>query len=203
VDRERPTPVYASLDAPADHVLGEDDALVSLPTRTPMVFTPDGRSLVIQAARAGKPQLFLRSLDRPDARPIAGTDDARVPFVSPDGTWVGFWSANEIRKVPMAGGGVAVSVIAQPRRANRRAASPADDASAEAVHAQTVVDDRRERRRDGVEHGLGDTLASKTTSASNIPPEFWKQADDVAGWSPSDTIDYVDSSGKTKTIKIH
>ncbi len=49
----------------------------------------------------------------------------------------------------------------------------------------------------------GDTLASKTTSASNIPPEFWKQADDVAGWSPSDTIDYVDSSGKTKTIKVH
>ncbi len=102
--REQPTPVYASLDAPADHVLGEDDAIVSLPTRTPMVFTPDGRSLIIQAARAGKPQLFLRSLDRPDARPIAGTDDARVPFVSPDGKWVGFWTANEIRKVPIEGG---------------------------------------------------------------------------------------------------
>jgi Tol biopolymer transport system component len=104
VDRERPAPVYASLDAPADHVLGEDDGIVSLPTRTPMVFTPDGRSLIIQAARAGKPQLFLRSLDRPDARPIAGTDDARVPFVSPDGKWVGFWTANEIRKVLIEGG---------------------------------------------------------------------------------------------------
>jgi serine/threonine protein kinase len=97
LDRARPTPVYASLDAPADHVLGEDDVFVSLPTRTPMVFTPDGRSLVIQAARAGKPQLFLRSLNRPDARPIAGTDDARGPFVSPDGKWLGFWSADEIR----------------------------------------------------------------------------------------------------------
>ena len=103
-DRRQPTPVYASLDAPADHVLGEDDRSASLPTRTPMVFTPDGQALVIQAARAGKPQLFLRSLDRPDARPIAGTDDARVPFVSPDGKWVGFWSAGEIRKVPIEGG---------------------------------------------------------------------------------------------------
>ena len=41
--------------------------LASLPTRTPMVFTPDGTSLIIQAARSGKPQLFIRSLDRPDA----------------------------------------------------------------------------------------------------------------------------------------
>jgi serine/threonine protein kinase len=103
-DRGQPTPVYASLDAPADYVLGEDDYIASLPTRTPMVFTSDGRSLIIQAARAGKPQLFLRSLDRPDARPIAGTDDARVPFVSPDGKWVGFWAANELRKVPIEGG---------------------------------------------------------------------------------------------------
>jgi hypothetical protein len=100
-DRERPTPVYASLDAPTDYVLGEGP---SLPTRTPMVFTPDARSLIIQAARAGKPQLFLRSLDRPDARQIGGTDNAHVPFVSPDGKWVGFWSANEIRKVPLEGG---------------------------------------------------------------------------------------------------
>ena len=102
--REQPTPIYASLDAPTDHVLGEDDPIVSLPTRTPIAFSPDGRSLIIQAARAGKPQLFLRSLDRPDARPIAGTDDARVPFVSPDCKWVGFWTANEIRKVPIEGG---------------------------------------------------------------------------------------------------
>ena len=102
--REPVTPVYASLEVPADTVLGEDDFLASLPTRTPMVFTPDGKSLIIQAARAGKPQLFLRSLDRPDARPIAGTENAHVPFVSPDGKWIGFWAANELKKVPIEGG---------------------------------------------------------------------------------------------------
>jgi len=97
-------PIYASIEAPDDYVLGEDDLGASLPTRTPMVFTPDGRSLIIQAARAGKPQLFLRSLDQPDMVPIAGTDDARVPFVSPDGKWIGFWTAGELRKAPLTGG---------------------------------------------------------------------------------------------------
>ena len=103
-DRGQVTPLYASIDVPPNTVLGEDDMLVHLPTRTPMAFTPDGRSLIVQVARDGKPQLVLRSLDRPDARPIAGTDDARVPFVSPDGKWIGFSTVSEIRKVPFEGG---------------------------------------------------------------------------------------------------
>jgi DNA-binding winged helix-turn-helix (wHTH) protein/Tol biopolymer transport system component len=106
-DRQLPTPVYASIDVPAGYVLGESNVPPrSLPTRTPIVFTPDGRSLIIQAARAGKTQLFLHRLDRPqsEARPIAGTDGALVPFVSRDGKWVGFYSANEIRKLPLDGG---------------------------------------------------------------------------------------------------
>ncbi len=78
-----------------------------------MVFTPDGKSLIIQASRSGKPQLFIRPLDRPEARPIAGTDDARVPFVSPDGKWVGFWTANELKKVPIEGG-TAITISALP-----------------------------------------------------------------------------------------
>jgi serine/threonine protein kinase len=98
--------VYASLDAPVDSVLGENDPSAPLPTRPPMVFTTDGQSLIILATRAGTSQLFLRSLDRPDARPIAGTEHARVPFVSPDGKWIGFWAADaaELRKVLIEGG---------------------------------------------------------------------------------------------------
>jgi serine/threonine protein kinase len=103
-DRAQPLPVYVSFDLPPDYVLGEDDQLVHLPTRTPIVFTPDGHSLVIQVARSGKPQLVMRSLDRPDARPIAGTEDARTPFISPDGKWIGFSTLTEIRKVPLEGG---------------------------------------------------------------------------------------------------
>ena len=59
LERPHAPPVYASIDLPDDYVLGEGDVQASLPTRTPMAFTTDGRALVIQAARAGKPQLFL------------------------------------------------------------------------------------------------------------------------------------------------
>jgi serine/threonine protein kinase len=104
LEHNQPTPVFAYIDAPTDYVLGESDFLVPLPTRTPIVFTPDGRALLIQAARAGKPQLFLRSLDNPEAKAIAGTEDARTPFVSPDGRWVGFSANGELRKVPIEGG---------------------------------------------------------------------------------------------------
>jgi Tol biopolymer transport system component len=101
---DQPSVLYASIDAPAGHVLGEAEGLLSLPTRTPMVFTPDGRSLIVHATASGKQQLFLRALDTGDVRPIAGTEGAHVPFVSPDGKWIGFWAANELRKVPIEGG---------------------------------------------------------------------------------------------------
>jgi len=103
--------VYSTLDAPEDSVLAETGFGSSV-WHTPIVFTRDGLSLIIQAERTlviegkstRKSQLFLRSLDRPDAQPIAGTDDAYVPFVSPDGKWIGFSAVGEIRKVPIAGG---------------------------------------------------------------------------------------------------
>src|SRR6185295_16424787 len=72
-------------------------------TRTPMVFTPDGR-LIFEAIRAGESRLFMRSLDRPVAVPLAGTENALVPFVAADGKWIGFWTANELRKVSIDGG---------------------------------------------------------------------------------------------------
>ena len=105
-DRVQPAPVHAFLDVPAGYVLGDDDPFSKNPTRTPMVFMPDGRTLVILATHDGKSQLFLRSLDRPDLQPIAGTDAARGPFASPDGKWIGFWSQNELKKVPIDGGAV-------------------------------------------------------------------------------------------------
>jgi serine/threonine-protein kinase len=35
---------------------------------------------------------------------MAGTDGAVNPFFSPDGQWVGYWAAGQIRKVPLRGG---------------------------------------------------------------------------------------------------
>ena len=65
--------------------------IVTPPAADPLslAISPDGRSVVFQAGR-DVPQLWLRRLDSPDARPIAGTEGAIVPFWSPDSRSVGF-----------------------------------------------------------------------------------------------------------------
>lgn len=66
--------------------------------------SPDGAYLAyVGAAREGA-QLFLRPMDRLEARPIPHTRAARLPFFSPDGEWLGFVIGNTIRKVRLTGG---------------------------------------------------------------------------------------------------
>ena len=59
-----------------------------------------------QLAYVANSRIYLRTLDDPDAKPIPGTnEDPSSPFFSPDGEWVGFWSATgELKKIPIAGG---------------------------------------------------------------------------------------------------
>jgi serine/threonine protein kinase len=72
--------------------------------RTAVALSPDGSLLVYVAERNGKAQLYLRALDQFDARPIPGTEGAYSPFFSPDGRWLGFFSANKLKKVSLQGG---------------------------------------------------------------------------------------------------
>ena len=48
--------------------------------------------------------MYLRELDQFEARPIAGTDGASDPAFSPDGKWLAFAAAGQIKKVAIAGG---------------------------------------------------------------------------------------------------
>jgi serine/threonine-protein kinase len=48
--------------------------------------------------------LYKRPLHRHESRAIEGTVGACVPFVSPDGQWIGFWSNKAIRRIPVDGG---------------------------------------------------------------------------------------------------
>ena len=77
------------------------------------VFTNAGHPLVavspdgLQVVYVANNQLFLRPLDRSDARPIAGTAGTpTTPFFSPDSRFVGYWDfrGGELRRIAAAGG---------------------------------------------------------------------------------------------------
>jgi serine/threonine-protein kinase len=78
-------------------------------TRNELALSPDGRLLVWSGspdARRDSAALHVRSLETGDVRRLPETEGAHFPFFSPDGRWIGFYSAasQKLRKVPAAGG---------------------------------------------------------------------------------------------------
>jgi Tol biopolymer transport system component/tRNA A-37 threonylcarbamoyl transferase component Bud32 len=69
-----------------------------------VALSPDGSQIAYVATRAGLSQLYLRAAGEWNARPIPGTEDARTPFFSPDGQWLGLLVKKKILKIPVAGG---------------------------------------------------------------------------------------------------
>ncbi len=81
----------------------------SLPAGTALdsapVVSPDGRRFAFTAVSNGAtPRLFVRALDSRDAVAIDGTDGAKQPFWSPDGTALGFFASRKLMKVVVTGG---------------------------------------------------------------------------------------------------
>jgi serine/threonine protein kinase len=76
------------------------------PTRDPRSFaiSPDGRSMAFGAEVAGKMQLHIRTLSDPTPRILEGTEDARLPFWSPDGEHLGFFAYGQMKRISVAGG---------------------------------------------------------------------------------------------------
>ena len=69
-------------------------------SRWAVAVSPEGHHLVFGA----NGQLYLRSMDQLEATPMRDTEGAQVPFFSPDGQWVGFWTGADLEKVPLGGG---------------------------------------------------------------------------------------------------
>ena len=61
----------------------------------------------------GKQQLYVRRMEDKDPTALVGTEGAFGPFISPDGEWVGFFSAHHMRKVRLSGGPV-ISICETP-----------------------------------------------------------------------------------------
>ena len=76
--------------------------------RTPaLAISPDGERLAFVATNRSEgshPVLWVRSVGSLDAVPLAGTEDAREPFWSPDGSFIGFFAGGKLKKIPSAGG---------------------------------------------------------------------------------------------------
>jgi eukaryotic-like serine/threonine-protein kinase len=80
---------------------------IALPENTSvrsLALSPDGRSLVIAATIGSQYHLWLRTLGASDLRPLAGTDNARVPFWSPDSRFIGFFAEGKLKTMPATGG---------------------------------------------------------------------------------------------------
>jgi serine/threonine-protein kinase len=69
-----------------------------------IALSPDGQLLVVGLEEAGRSQLFSRTRDRIELEPIHGTEGGHLPFFSPDGRWLAFFTRDAIKKVPVAGG---------------------------------------------------------------------------------------------------
>jgi hypothetical protein len=53
---------------------------------------------------SGQDMIVLRQLGRSEAEPVRGTEDAALPFFSPDGAWIGFTAGGKLKKVRVEGG---------------------------------------------------------------------------------------------------
>jgi len=96
---EAPAP-FAQFDVElrSDGVLGSD-------VGTDAVLSPDGTRVVfVSRGDDGRTHLNARRIDQPKETRLPGTDGARVPFLSPDGRWVGFWADGKLKKTPVDGG---------------------------------------------------------------------------------------------------
>ena len=96
------TPTTHSAFLRAD--LGADISL-RLDLGSAIALSPDGGTLVFASATSSVPSmLYVRRIDELDARPLDGTQNAKSPFFSPDGQWIGFFADKKLKRISASGG---------------------------------------------------------------------------------------------------
>ena len=89
-----------------------DDQSFDRVDRPVVAISPDGTRVVYAANGA----LWLRSVDQLEAVAIAGTENARGPFFSPDNQSIGFWADGQLRRLAVNGGAPVTIADAAPIR---------------------------------------------------------------------------------------
>jgi serine/threonine-protein kinase len=96
-------------DAPAAPPVARFDVAVPAGTAldaasASVTISADGSRVAFVACTAESCRVFARRLDETEARPVPGTDGAASPFLSPDGSALGFFADGKLKKVDLAGG---------------------------------------------------------------------------------------------------
>jgi serine/threonine protein kinase/Tol biopolymer transport system component len=94
-----PTLMRFSVTAPAGGAV--------VPDATSVAISPDGHRLVFTIVdHTGVSRLWIRVLDALAAQPLPGTENALLPFWSPDSRFVAFFTEGQLRKIRIDGGSV-------------------------------------------------------------------------------------------------
>ena len=80
------------------------DPAQGFPRTSPVLMTPDGRTVIVTAVVGRRNILLARRLDRLEATVIPGSEGAERAFLSSDGRWVGFAARGKLMKLPIEGG---------------------------------------------------------------------------------------------------
>jgi len=80
-----------------------------------VTLSPDGTRVVYVVCRGNTSHLCLRSLKDFDAKTVEGTEGAKAPFFSPNGSWIGFFAEGKLKKISLLGG--APQTICEVKRA--------------------------------------------------------------------------------------
>jgi len=82
---------------------GPEPSLIGL-TVPAIAISPDGKRVVLVLGSADKQQLYVRTVQSRESKPIPGTEGAGTPLFSPDGKWIAFFTDRKLKKVAIDSG---------------------------------------------------------------------------------------------------
>jgi serine/threonine protein kinase len=100
--REQPPKPQQSMHLSAE--IGADGSLYT-DYGASAILSPDGTRLALVVTGSDHSRrIYVRSFDQLQATPLSGTENARDPFFSPDGQWIGFFADSKLKKISVQGG---------------------------------------------------------------------------------------------------